>query len=241
MLSVIIITCNEEKHIARCIQSVAWAKQIVVLDSGSKDNTVAIAKSLGAQVIETDWPGFGIQKQRALNFATEEWVLNLDADEFLAEQDKDRLIQAMNHKNIDAFKLPIMMIFQNQQMQYAGCETKHIRLFRRNKAQYSTDSVHEKVILQQGSKVAKCKSKIMHESYSNWFDALEKMNNYSSLSVKNRHRNASIFKAIIASNWMFIRNYFLKAWFLDGKAGLALAVYQSQGSWYRYLKQMTSL
>lgn len=238
MLSVIIITKNEEHHIARCLKSVTWADELIVVDSGSTDNTVEIAKELGAKVLETDWPGFGIQKQRALDLATQEWVLNLDADEFLDEHAKTQILKALHQTEIDAYQLPIMMVFKNQLMRFAGCETKHIRLFRRLKAHYSSDKVHEKICLPTDARVRKSNARILHESYLNWFDAVDKMNHYSSLSANKKRHTPSIFKAMIASKWLFFRNYFIKGWMLDGKAGLALAVYQAQGSWYRYLKQV---
>ena len=181
MLSVIIITKNEEHHIERCLKSVAWAAQVIVVDSGSTDQTVAIAKKMGAEVLETDWPGFGIQKQRALDLATQEWVLNLDADEFLEESAQQNIQNALEQTDVDAYQLPIMMIFKNQRMRFAGCEKRHIRLFRRNKASYSTDKVHEKILLSKHATIKKSPIKILHESYRDWFDAIDKMNVYSSL------------------------------------------------------------
>ena len=107
MLSVIVITYNEEKNIARCLQSVQFANEIIVVDSGSQDNTVALARSLGAKVIQTDWPGYGLQKQRSLDLATHEWVLSLDADEFLAENAQAQILKAIKTQNIDAFQFDV--------------------------------------------------------------------------------------------------------------------------------------
>jgi|LauGreDrversion4_2_1035121.scaffolds.fasta_scaffold36566_1 glycosyltransferase involved in cell wall biosynthesis len=237
MISVIVITKNEEQHIARCLQSVRWAKQIVVVDCGSTDQTVKIAKSFGAEVLSTDWPGFGIQKQRALQLTHQDWVLSLDADEYLEAGAEKNIIQAIQQQ-ADAFRLPIMMVFKNQIMRHAGCETKHIRLFKRDQARFSPDKVHEKIILPANTKVEKLPIMILHESYKDWFDAIDKMNTYSSLSAAQRAKKHHIIHAFLASKWMFIRNYFFKGWMLDGQAGFALAVYQAQGSWYRYCKQI---
>ena len=238
MISVIIITKNEEQHIPRCLQSVKWAKQIIVVDCGSTDRTVELAKSFGAEVLCTDWPGFGVQKQRALNLATQNWVLSLDADEYLQTDAEKYISQAIEKGKADAFRLPIMMTFKNQMMRYAGCETRHIRLFKREQAKFSSDQVHEKIILPANAKVKKLSAVILHESYKDWFDAIEKMNIYSSLSASQRQKKCNIFQALSASSWLFIRNYFFKAWLLDGQAGLALAIYQAQGSWYRYCKRI---
>jgi len=239
MLSVIIITKNEEQQIARCIHSVAWASQIVVVDSGSTDNTVMLAKQLGAEVLETDWPGYGIQKQRALALAKEPWVLCLDADEFLEDEAEKKFKKLIELNDADAYQLPIMMIFQNKALKFAGCETRHIRLFKRKDAEFSKDKVHEKILLPTTSIIKKAKIKIFHESYQDWTDALNKMNLYSSLSAKNKKTNSStLVRAINNSVWLFIRNYFLKKWILDGKIGLIFAVYQAQSSWYRHIKQI---
>lgn len=239
MLSVIIITKNEEQQIARCIHSVAWASQIVVVDSGSTDNTVKIAKQLGAEVLETDWPGYGIQKQRALALAREPWVLCLDADEFLEDSAEAKFKKMIESNHADAYQLPIMMIFQNKPLKFAGCEARHIRLFKRKGAEFSNDKVHEKILLPSTSTIKKTKLKIFHESYQDWTDALNKMNLYSSLSANNKkNSSSSLLYAFRNSIWLFIKNFILKKWFLDGKIGLIFAVYQAQGSWYRHLKQI---
>ena len=142
MPSVIVIAKNKANHIAQCIRSVRWADDILILDSGSDDDTVAIAKFKGAKVIETDWQSFGLEKQRALKWCQHQWVLNLDADKYLNDKDQQKIKQAMQaHKN-DAYILA-------RQMRIAALEKKYIRLFRRNAAKFSRDIVHERVLLEQ--------------------------------------------------------------------------------------------
>ena len=242
MISVIIITKNEEKHIARCISSVGFADEVIVVDSGSTDNTVNIAKELGAKVfIRTDWEGYGIQKQRALNECTQQWVLSLDADEFIANDQEAKKIQAaILNDSVDAYRLKILMMFNTQVLKHAGKDTKHIRLFQREKAKFNENIVHEKVCLSPGARIKSANATIIHESYSSWEEALYKLNNYSSLSAKmSKLKKSSIQKAIFASLWMFFKNYIIKTWFMDGQTGFTLAVYQAQGSWYRHLKMAT--
>ena len=241
MLSVIVITYNEEKNIARCLQSVQFANEIIVVDSGSQDNTVALARSLGAKVIQTDWPGYGLQKQRSLDLATHEWVLSLDADEFLAENAQAQILKAIKTQNIDAFQLPRQMVFYDRVLKFAAYEKKHIRLFRRQKAHFSLDPVHEKVVMNDGTQCAQLPVTIFHDCYRDLTDAVAKMNRYSSLSAGMRlkqSKKSSFWKAFFSSKWMFIKSYVLQGWFLDGVPGYALAMYQSQGSWYRYMKQL---
>ena len=239
MLSVIIITKNEEEHIARCISSVSFANEVIVVDSGSTDKTVEIACRLGAKVIiRSDWKGYGIQKQRALNECTQKWVLSLDADEYIASEKDIHTIQAaMINDKVDAYRLTMLMMFEQQILKYAAKDTKHIRLFQRDKAKFSENIVHEKVCLKPKTQIKSLNAIIVHESYRSWEEALDKLNHYSSLSAKMAKKNkSSLKKAFLASFWMFFKNYFLKTWFIDGKIGLALAIYQAQGSWYRHLK-----
>jgi glycosyltransferase involved in cell wall biosynthesis len=241
MLSVIVITCNEEKNIVRCLKSVKFADEIIVVDSGSRDNTVALARSYGARVIETDWPGYGVQKQRSLDLATHEWVLSLDADEFLAEDAHTQILKAIQTQTIDAFQLPRQMVFYGKVLKYAAYEKKHIRLFRREKAHFSLEPVHEKVVMAEGSQCKRLPIIIFHDCYRDLTDAVTKMNRYSSLSAGMRlqhSKTASFWKAWCSSKWMFIKSYILQGWFLDGVPGYALSLYQSQGSWYRYMKQL---
>jgi len=237
MLSVIIISKNEETTIGRCLRSVQWAKQIVVVDAGSRDRTVEIAQSLGAEVLSADWPGFGVQKQRALTLANQTWVLSLDADEYLSDSASTKIQQAIQTARSDAFILPIQMIFQGKRLKFAGL-THHLRLFKRDKAKFSHDQVHEKVLLNPGSRTSSLAATILHESYQDWSDAIDKMNHYSSLSAQITQQPTTIYAGILGSIWMFLRNLLIKGWIFDGGLGLALASYQAQSSWYRYLKRI---
>lgn len=241
MLSVIVITKNEATHITQCLQSVLWADELLVLDSGSHDETVSIAKSLGAKVVETDWPGFGLQKQRALELSQHDWVLSLDADEYLSS-DAESLIKKMiqSPQKKDAYTLTRQMIFAGKKMRFAAYEKKQIRLFRRDIARFSSHLVHERVVLDQKARLGHLPITILHECYYDWTDAIEKMNRYSSLSaiqrLKEGHKT-SMRAAMMSSLMMFIKNYILKLWALDGWHGFSLALYQAHGSWYRHLNK----
>ncbi|MDD2662033.1 MAG: glycosyltransferase family 2 protein, partial [Methylococcales bacterium] len=121
MLSVIIITKNESQHIARCLGSVAWANEIIVLDSGSTDDTVAICKQFTGQVFVTDWPGFGMQKQRALEKAQYDWVLSLDADELVTDELKAEIQQAMlKGDSFQGFEIPRLSSYCGKQIRHGG-------------------------------------------------------------------------------------------------------------------------
>lgn len=242
MLSIIIITKNEESNIRRCLESVQWADEIILVDSGSTDNTLAIAKEFTNKIFtEADWQGYGIQKQRALSHATKDWVLNLDADECVDESLKQALVNVMQSNKADAFRIPIRMCFYNKPMRYSSSPTRHIRLFKREGATYSSDVVHEKIVLPATTKIGQLKEPILHHCYKDISHLLTKINRYSSYSAKirlDKNKSSNLVKAMIGSSWMFFRCYFIKRGFLDGKEGFLLAVFTAQGTFYKGIKQI---
>lgn len=240
-LSVIIIAKNEAANIERCLSSVAFADEIVVLDSGSTDGTVDIAKTHTDLVYETDWMGYGVQKQRALARATGDWVLNLDADEYVTPELKQILLDAMASPIADAYRIPIRMVFYGQVLRFCSSPTRHVRLFKRQGARYSSDLVHEKVLLPKSAIIHQIKSPILHHSFQDVSHALTKLNLYSSysakISIENRAKS-SLTKTIGSTLWMFFRCYLLQRGCLHGRTGLFFALYHAQGSWYRGIKQL---
>lgn len=243
MLTVIIISKNEEANIARCLQSVRFADEIIVLDSGSTDNTMAIAKQYTEHVYLTDWPGYGVQKQRALSKAKGDWVLNLDADESVSESLQQEIKKAMSSGKADAYRIPIQMIFYNQPLKYSASPKRHIRLFKRANASYSNDIVHEKIQLPPDIKVGKLKQAIMHHSYQDVSHVLYKLNKYSSYSAKIRidsEKKIGLSRALMNTGWMFFRCFIIQRGFLDGRLGFLFAVFSAQGAFYRGIKQIYS-
>lgn len=241
MLSVIIIAKDEEANIRRCLESVQWADEIIVLDSGSSDNTVTIAKEFTNHVYCTDWQGYGIQKQRALSYATGDWVLNLDADESVDSQLQQAIKQAIVKNDVDAYRIPICMNFYGKLLRFSSSPTRHIRLFKRLGARYSDDIVHEKIILPDESTIGQLKLAIQHHSFQDVSHALYKINKYSSYSAKIRieeHQKPSFIKTLLGTSWMFFRCYILQRGFLDGRAGFLFAVLNAQGTFYRGIKQL---
>lgn len=241
MLTVIIISKNEEANIERCLKSVSFADEIIVLDSGSTDNTVEIAKKYTDQVVITDWPGYGIQKQRALAKANGDWVLNLDADESVSEELQHEIKHAMRSDKADAYRIAIQMIFYNKPLKYSNSPKRHIRLFKREKAQYSKDIVHEKILLPAGARIAKIKQAIRHHSFQDISHVLYKLNKYSSYSAKIRIENkkeVGFTRILLGTGWMFFRCFIVQRGFLDGQAGFLFALFGAQGAFYRGVKQM---
>lgn len=238
MLSVIIITKNEESHIEKCLESVKWADEIIVLDSGSTDKTVSLCQQFTPHVFEMDWQGFGIQKQRALNKATGDWVLSIDADEIISPELRHEIEQAINQNQYDAFLLPRLSSYCGKFINHSGWYPDYIlRLFRRELGEFSNAVVHEIVIV--NGKIGKLNSPILHDSYKDLAEVLRKMDSYSTLGAKQLFEKgvkSSISKAILKGFWTFFRTYVLQRGFLDGSHGFMLAIYNSETTYYKYLK-----
>lgn len=237
-LSVIIITFNEAENIARCLESVKWADEIIVVDSGSTDNTVEICQQFKAKIHQQTWLGYGPQKNVALQHATGEWILSLDADEQLSPELEQRIKTIMSTENSkDAYQIKRPVVFYHQVIKHACGAEQTVRLFKRGKAQFSTDMVHEKVLV-SGS-IGVIEQPIYHYSFANVATVINKMNKYTDLVAQQRYeqgKKGSIIKAVTHALWMFIRVYFLKLGFLDGRLGFVLAMSFAEGAYYRYVK-----
>ena len=237
-LSVIIITKNEAASIAKCLESVKWADEIIVLDSGSSDETVSICHQFTPHVFETDWQGFGIQKQRALNKATGDWVLSIDADEIVTPELRAEIEHAINQNQHDTFLLSRLSSYCGKFIKHGGWYPDYIlRLFRRERGHFTDDVIHERVIFE--GEIGKLNAPILHESYSDLSEVLIKINSYSTLQAQKllaHGAKSSLSKAIFRGLWKFIQTYFIKAAFLDGKHGLMLAISSAESVYYKYLK-----
>ena len=238
-LSVIVITKNEAHNIEACLQSVSFAQQIVVLDSGSSDDTVALSQKAGAEVsVRLDWQGFGVQKNRALALAVEDWVLSIDADERLTPDLQAEIQRVLKNPAYEIYDFPRQSSYCGQYMQYSGWyPDRVIRLFKRGAAAFSDRLVHEKVLTSKT--VGRLDSALLHESYRSLESVLDKVNRYSSAGaqlLKNKGSTASPGKALAHASWAFFRTYVLRRGFLDGRMGLVLAISNAEETYYRYLK-----
>ena len=240
-LSVILITRNEEANLADCLASLEGiAQQIVVVDTNSSDRTLDIAKSYGAVIAQPqDWPGFGPQKNRALDLATGEWVLSLDADERLTPALKSEIVTAIHHSaHVDCFAIPRLSWYCGRFIRHSGWNPDYVdRLFKRGSARFSDDLVHERLI--PSGQVAKLENPMLHYSFMNYSQVLQKIDHYSTASAQQafaRGKRSTPIKAMLHGLWAFIRTYFLRAGFLDGYQGLTLAISNAEGSYYRYIK-----
>ena len=239
-LSVAVITKNEEAVIRRCLESVSWADEIVVVDSGSTDRTTQICSQLGAKVhITADWPGFGPQKNRAVGLTTGDWVLSIDADEWVTPELRTEICgRVANPGPHAAFRRPRASSFCGRVMRHSGWWPDPVlRLFARGRARFSDDLVHERLIVD--GPVGGLTHPLMHESFTSLEEVLRKVNRYSSAGAQMMAasgRRGSLASAVAHGAWTFMRTYFLQAGFLDGRQGFMLAVSNAEGVYYRYLK-----
>ncbi len=235
-LSVIIITKNEAKNIRACLESVKWADEIIVVDSGSSDATVEICLELGAQVHIHDWPGFGLQKNRALSYATHEWVFSIDADERITTDLQAQLIQAMADDAKEGFYVPRLSQFCGKFIRHSGWYPDYVlRLFRRIKGRFSDDLVHERVILE--GTAGQLSSPLLHFSYLNEADVQRKTEQYAragAIQMYHTGKNASFVDAPLRASWAFIRTFCFRCGFLDGTAGFNIALMNARTTYLKY-------
>lgn len=239
-LSVIIVTKNEAHNIRDCLESVRFADEIIIYDSGSTDKTVEIARQYTPKVVVTDWPGDGPQKNRALNDATSDWILCLDADERVSEPLKQELLNILKHSEADAYEIPYQSSYCGKLIRYGDWRNeKHLRLFKRTKGTFTNDIVH--CHAQINGKTALLKHPIYHHPFHTFEHLIHKMNDYSTQTAKHkfkRGKRASLWTAVSHGIWTFLRGYLLKLGFLDGKEGFMLALSNAHGTYYRYIKLM---
>ena len=240
-LSVILITRNEEANLEDCLASLdGIAQQLVVVDANSSDRTLEIAQNYGATIAQpSDWPGFGPQKNRALELATGDWVLSLDADERLTPALKSEILTAIHHNaHIDCFAIPRLSWYCGRFIRHSGWSPDYVdRLFKRGTARFSEDLVHERLI--PSGAVAKLENPLLHYSFMNYSQVLQKLDRYSTASAEQafaKGKTATPLKAILHGAWAFIRTYIVRAGFLDGPQGFTLAMSNAQGTYYRYIK-----
>jgi len=240
-LSATIIVKNGERTIERCLRSVSFADEIVILDSGSTDQTLAIARRHTECVhVSADWPGFGRQKNRALDLATGDWVLSLDADEYVTPELAEEIRRGMAEPECDVYAIPRLSSYCGRTIRHSGWWPDNVvRLFRRGSARFSDDLVHERLIF--AGRCGRLAEPMHHESFHDLGDVLDKVNRYSTAGARQaleRGRSGGVSKAVVHGLWAFVRTYILRGGILDGREGFLLAVSNAEGVYYRYLKLM---
>jgi glycosyltransferase involved in cell wall biosynthesis len=237
MLSAIIITRNEARNIAACLESVAFCDERIVVDCGSDDDTVQVSAAAGATVITHPWSGFGAQKNFALAQARSDWVLSIDADERVTATLAAEILATIRTAKADGYEIGRLSTFLGRPMRHSGWFPDYVlRLFRREKARFSDDLVHERVICE--GPVGRLAGVLDHHPVLRLEDALRRVDSYSTAgaaALASRHK-VSFASGITHGVWSFLRAYVMRLGFLDGREGFLLAVANAEGTYYRYMK-----
>ena len=239
-LSVAIITLNAASQLAACLQSVRFADEVVVVDSGSTDGTPALAERLGARVIQHDWLGFGPQKQFAVDAAHHDWVLCLDADERVSPELQAAIEIALKSPSTAAFRFPRCNRFLGRYLRHGeGYPDWSLRLFDRRQARWSDDAVHEKV--ETNGRVEDLTGDLLHDSAESLAAYLTKQNRYTTLAAEMAlaaGKRASVGRIAFSPLVRFIKFYFIRQGFRDGLPGLIHIAIGCFNSFMKYSKML---
>lgn len=238
-ISATIITFNEERNVARVIESLRCCDEILVLDSGSNDRTVEIATKLGARVVESSWHGYAAQKNIAAEFAAHDWILSLDADESLSEALEGEIWQIKkNGPQFDGYTVPRLAQYLGRWILHSGWyPDRKVRLFNKHKAQWIGDFVHESVKV--NGTVGHLQSSLLHFTCDSLSQHLRSMDSYTNLAAQemvSRGDNPGLARLLFDPPWTFFRTYVLKFGFLDGAEGLAIAYMAAFYNFVKYSK-----
>ena len=240
-ISVYIIAFNEVEKIRDCINSVLWADEIIVADSHSTDGTTEIAEELGAIVVHIPFNGYGDLRNKAISHCTGEWIFSLDSDERCTEEVRNEVLTLIENAPLDIYRVPRKNFFMGRLIKHSGWypNFRQPQLFKNGKMSYTMDSVHEGYISHSNKEVGAISNIIWQFPFKNTEEVIYKANRYSSLGVTKLNEkgvNGSVFKAFLHGFWSFIKHYFFKLGFLDGRAGFVIAFGNFEGTFYRYLK-----
>lgn len=237
-ISATIITYNEEQNIERCLKSIQWVDEIVVVDSYSTDNTIEICKKYKCNVIQTKWKGFGKTKKFAVDNTSNDWILSIDADEEVSDSLRDAIGQLLVKPTYNGFNIKRRSFYLGKEIKHCGWNNDFpLRLFNKEHANFNEKEIHESVVLHLEK--AKINEPLFHYTYPTINSHIAKMNKYSELYalrfIKERKKysiSSSIFFGIIK----FLNMYFFRLGFLDGKIGFILCLNSSIGVYLKYIK-----
>lgn len=225
-LSAAIVVLNEEERLRACLESVVWADEIVVVDAGSSDKTMAIAREFTDRALFHAWDGYGAQKNFALGQCRGDWLLSIDADERVPDALRDEIQATIRAERPEVgYYLPRRNMFQGRWVRHGGLYPDwQLRLFRRGRGAFLERAVHESVRVD--GPTGRFAAPLVHESYRSVADAVARLNRYSDLAAADlarAGRGGSLADLLVRPAWRFLSMYFLRAGFLDGWRGLVLA------------------
>lgn len=239
LISAVLIAYNEAHRIEECLASLLWADEIVVIDSGSSDDTQAIARKYTDQVYDIPWRGFGPQKQAAVDHASHDMIFNIDCDERVGVELAEEILSLLKAEEIAAgYSVPRRTFVGCKEIRHCGWyPDRTVRLFDRTRARYSDDLVHERVVV--SGTVAECRGHLLHYSFSGIDDMLKKMRRYTDIAARQLYRKGRrcrltdlTFRPLFA----FFKTFFLRSGFLDGVAGLTVAASNAMSVFVKYVR-----
>lgn len=237
-MTVTILTCNSARHIARVLEALRPFDEVVVLDSGSTDETCALAQQFpNVRLHRTVFKGFGATHNEALALARNDWIFSVDSDEVVTPELAAE-IAAIKRDEGAVYSIPFKNYFDGKWIRYCGWNPdRHVRIFNRRRTRFAETQVHE-CIPTGGLREVPLRAPMLHYSFSSAADFLTKIQRYSDLFAEQNagRKPSSLTKAVIRSVWAFFKAYFLQLGFLDGRAGFIIAAANSQGVYYKYMK-----
>lgn len=233
-LSVTIITLNEESNIRDALESVKWADEIVVVDSGSTDKTVDICREYTDKVFYNPWPGHIAQKNLAIEKSTHHWILSIDADERVTPELAGEIKRVLEGPSVDAYAVPRLVFYLGRWIDHSWYPDYKVRLFRRDKGRWGGINPHDKVVVD--GKVERLKGDLLHYSYKDIAHHVNTMNSFTTISAREYSKlgkEAGLLDLIFKPAGMFLKKYLLKQGFRDGMPGFIIAV---SSAYYVFLK-----
>lgn len=238
-LSVVLITLNEENRITACLQSLPRGSEVVVLDSGSSDRTVELARSLGARVEQRAFTNYAEQKNAAMALATRPWVLSLDADEVIGADLRADLARVTANRSTPAtgYSVDRRLVFMGRELRFGKTSDSPVRLCRRGEGRFES-AIHERLIVK--GPVERLQGRLLHYSYDDLTDYFDRFNSYTSRIAENHDRNRRNMPPLIAHvlrPWAeFVSRYILRLGFLDGYPGYTYALLSAMYTYVKYAK-----
>ena len=238
-ISAVIITRNEESNIKRCLDSIAWVNEIIVVDSRSTDNTRKIADEAGARVFDVEWRGFGPTKGFAVEKATCDWILSIDADEEITAESMAEIKKILESDgSLHGYEIPRKTIFLGRWIKHSRWYPDYVlRLFRRESGRFTDSRIHEKVVVE--GEIGRLKNPLLHNSYPDIDTYFAKFEKYTSLKAQDLYDEGKRFNLaglIIKPVAAFCRHYVTGLGFLDGIEGFLIAMFSAFGVVTRYAK-----
>ncbi len=238
-LSVILIAQNEEKNLRDCLESVRWADEIIVVDGGSTDETIAIAREFTEHVFVNPWPGYARQKQFALDRARMEWVLSIDADERVTPELRDEILSKLadGSMKFSAYEIPRLSTFLGKFIYHSGWYPGYqLRLFRRTKARLSDAQVHEGFIVEGA--VGRLKHHMLHFTHRSLEESFERLNRYSGLEAQDRLNRKQVrwWDLLTHPVSAFFNKFIALRGYRDGMHGFVLALITAMVKMALYMK-----